>query len=143
MEIKITEKQEGTFTMVDLQIGDITINTGSNPFDSMSILEDLEVAVQRAIFKLKMKNPDLSFDISLETMGMTDEDKKKNFIKHMQHMHPGLDVKKIIDMFDEEISKIQLTGPDDNHPNPEMKMPIGNDLNKNICICVIDKLYGK
>jgi hypothetical protein len=36
-----------------------------------------------------------------------------------------------------------MTGPDDNHPNPFMKFPIGSDMTKNFIISIVSKLQKK
>lgn len=136
-EIKIQEKKNETGVTVDLIVDNMLVETGDNPISSFSFWHDLEQEVQRAIYRIKTKNTKLSFDFNLSTMGLSEEEKEKRFADYAKSKRPDVDVDKVLELFKTEVGKIQLTGQDDNHPNPYMKSPIDSDLVKHILINVI------
>jgi hypothetical protein len=142
IKVDIQERETPGGVAVDLKINDQVINTGNNPISSFSFWEDLEQAVQRSIFRIKTKNPKMGFDFNIHTMGMTNEEKAKRFLDFAKKKCPDVDVEKAFDLLDKEIATMQLTGPDDNHPNPYMKSPINSDLVKILFLNVLSK-YNK
>jgi hypothetical protein len=141
IEERTSEKSAGV--MVDLKINDQIIDTGNNPISSYSFWTDLEQAVQRAIYRIKTKNPKLKWDFNLSTMAMSEEQKKQKFVDYAKSKNPEIDVDKAFEIFDAEIAKIQMTGPNDDHPNPYLKNPINSDLSKIILLNVIKEYIKK
>lgn len=136
IENSVSERE---FLMVDLIVDGQKIDTGSNPIESFSFWEDMNDQTQRALHRIKKNNPKMSFDFNFSTMGMTDEQIEQRFRNHIKGKYPEIDVDGLFDLVDKEISEIQMTGPDDNHPNPELKFPIGSQMTKNFIIVVLDK----
>jgi hypothetical protein len=136
---KTLDSGNGEFFMVDLKIDDETINTGENMYASFSFWEDMLQQANRALYRIKKNNPKTNFDFNLQTMGMSETEKEARFISHIKGRHADIDVDKILEIFKKEVSEIKVTGPDDNHPNPEFIFPIDSQLNKVIFINVIDK----
>ena len=133
------EKLEGRNLAVDLIIDGETINTGRTPISSYAFWDDLEKEAQRALYSLDTKNPKMNFDFSLSTMTLSEDQKKKRFLDYAKSKHPDINVEKIFEIIDTEVNSMQLTGPDDNHPNPYMKFPIGGDLPKMVLLKTIEK----
>lgn len=131
------------FFMVDLTINGETINTGVSPVESYTFWDDLEDEVQRALYRIKTNNPKMSFDFSLASLAMSDEEQEKRYIDHIQEKHPDVDVGRVFELANNEIGKMELTGPDDNHPNPYIKTPIKNVLIKNLIVCVLEEYTKK
>jgi hypothetical protein len=126
--------------MVDLIINDEKINTGDNHISSFSFWEDMEQQAQRALHRIKKNNPKYGFDFNLSTMGMSKAEKEARFVSHVKDKYPDVNVDEILAIIDKEVQDIKITGPDDNHPNPELKFPIGGQLSKMVMISVINKL---
>lgn len=127
------------FLMVDLIIDGEKIETGEEPISSYSFWSDMEDQAQRAIYRIKNNNPEINFNFSLSTMGMTNEELEERFRSHIKGKFSNIDVDKLFDIIDKEVKEIEMTGPDDNHPNPYMKFPIGSQMTKNFIISVLDK----
>ncbi len=131
------------FLMVDLIVDGEKIETGDNPISSYSFWSDMEDQAQRAIYRIKNNNPEINFDFNLSTMGMSNEELEERFRNHIKGKFTGkftnIEVDKLFDLIDKEVSEIQMTGPDDNHPNPYMKFPIGSQMTKNFIISVVEK----
>jgi hypothetical protein len=72
-------------------------------------------------------------------MGMSDEQIEQRFRNHIKGKYPDVDVDRLFDLVDKEVDEIELTGPDDNHPNPFLKFPIGSQMTKNFIISILDK----
>jgi len=145
IENRVEEIKDGkmNFFMVDLVIGDEKIGTGDNPISSHSFWEKMQDATQRALYRIERDNPKMNFDHNFRTMGMSDEQKEIGFKSHIQEKYPKLDVDMVFDIIDKEVSKIETTGPDDNHPNPFMKAPVGGHLSRAVMVSVIDKILNK
>lgn len=141
IENRITENSvsEREFFMVDLIVDGQKIDTGSNPIGSFSFWKDMNDQTQRALHRIKKNNPKMSFDFSMSTMGMTDEQIEQRFRTHIKGKYPEMDVDRLCDLVDAEVNEIKMTGPDDNHPNPELNFPIGSQMTKNFIIVVLDK----
>lgn len=137
--IKVKDKSLDNFLMVDLIVDGQKIETGDNPISSYSFWEDMNDQTQRALHRIKKNNPKMSFDFNMSTMGMTDEQIEQRFRNHIKGKYPEIDVDGLFDLVDKEVGEIQMTGPDDNHPNPELKFPIGSQMTKNFIIVVLDK----
>lgn len=131
---------KGDFFMVDLKLNDETIETGNNPISSFSFWEDMEKQASRALYRIKKNNPKTKFDFNLSTLGMSDEEKESRFVAHLKGKYTNINVDEVLEAINKEISEIKVTGPDDNHPNPELKFPIDSQLVKMVFISVIDKL---
>ncbi|MEK6828855.1 MAG: hypothetical protein AABY15_01925 [Nanoarchaeota archaeon] len=131
--------KRGDFFMVDLIIDGEKIETGNEPISSHEFWKDMGEQSQRALHRIEKNNPKMSFDFNLSTLGMSEEEKNQRFVSFIKNKYPDVDVDKIISIIDKEVSSIELTGPDDNHPNPFMKFPIGSQMMKNFIIVVIDK----
>lgn len=135
---ELEDKDKKPFFMVDLVIDGETINTGSNPISSYSFWEEMEDQAQRAIYRIKNNNK-MKFDFNLATMGLSEEQKEQRFRDHIKSKHPEFDdVDRLFELVDEEVGKITMSGPDDNHPNPYLKFPIGSQMTKNFILCVIE-----
>ena len=130
---------EEDFFMVDLIIGDEKIETGEEPISSHEFWKDISEQSQRALYRIEKNNPTMSWDYNLSTMGMSEEEKNERFVSFIKNKYQDVDVDKIIKVIDKEVSSIELSGPDDNHPNPFMKFPIGSQMMKNFIIVVVDK----
>ncbi len=128
------------FYMVDLVIDGEVIDGGVEPISNYSFWEDIMQEAQRAIYNIKKKNSKINFDFNFANMGVSKVDKENAFISHMKKKYPTLDIDGIISVFDNEITELKAYGPDDNHPNPEIRVPIDSDLVKNVLISVISKL---
>jgi len=134
--------KEGTkrdFFMVDLIIEDEKIDTGENPIESHSFWTDIQDQSQRALYRIEKENPTMKFDFNLATMAMSEEQKDERFKSHIKGKYPNIDIDRLFEVIDNEIKEIQVTGPDDNHPNPFLKIPISSHMTKNIITSVIDK----
>ncbi len=144
IEIENREKEltggKEPFVMVDLIIDGETINTGNEPISSYSFWEDIEKETQRALFRIKTKNPRLNFNFNFQTLGMSKEERNDRFVNHLKNKYTTVDVDKVLGLLADAVSQIKPTGPDDNHPNPEIKFPIDSDLFKDVLISVINKL---
>ena len=58
------------------------------------------------------------------------------FYKHMSGKYPHIDMKKAFEVFDSQISEVQLAP---NEENTDLRLPLGCDLNRNIVIkCISD-----
>ena len=141
-KVDIEEIVTDGFTTVDLKIDDQVIKTGDDIFSSFSFWQKMEEATQRALYRIKTKNPKYGFDFNLATMALSEEEKAKRFTDYAKKQRPDVDVDKVFDLFEKEVAKLQKTGPDDNHPNPYMKSPINSDLVKIIFINVLGN-YNK
>jgi len=139
IENRIKELKKRDFFMVDLTVGDEKIETGENPIESHSFWSDMSDQAQRAIYRIEKNNPTMSFKFDMATLGMSDEDLDNRFKAHMKEKYQDLDVDKVVELIDDEINSMVVTGPDDNHPNPFMKFPVDSQLTKNLIICIIDK----
>ena len=142
IENRVKEIKDGKrdFFMVDLIVDGEKIDTGENPIRSHSFWRDMEDQSQRAIHRIEKNNPTMSFDFNLSTMGMTDEQIEQRFRNHIKNNHPDFDgVDRLFDLVDAEVGEIQVTGPDDNHPNPFLKFQIGSQMTKNFILCVVEK----
>jgi len=128
-----------SFFMVDLIVDGQKIETGDNPISSFSFWEDMNDQAQRALHRIKKNNPKRSFKFDLSTMGMTDEQIEQRFRNHIKGKYPEMRVDKLFDLIDKEVAGIEVTGPDDNHPNPFLKFPIGSQMTKSFMISVLDK----
>lgn len=137
--IKVKDKSLDNFLMVDLIVDGQKIETGDNPISSFSFWEDMNDQTQRALYRIKKNNPKMSFDFNMSTMGMTEEEIEQRFRNHIKGKYPEMDVDKLFDLVDAEVKEFKMTGPDDNHPNPELKFPIGSQVTKNFIISVLDK----
>ncbi len=134
-----TSESEKEFLMVDLIVDGQKIDTGNNPVSSYSFWEDMNDQTQRALHRIKKNNPKMSFDFNFSTMGMTEEQIEQRFRAHIKGKYPDMDVDRLFDLVDKEVGEIEMTGPDDNHPNPFLKFPIGSQMTKNFIIVVLDK----
>ena len=142
IENRTTKLEDGKseFFMVDLKLNDETIDTGENMYASFSFWEDMEKQASRALYRIKKNNPKTKFDFNLSTMGMSDEEKEARFVTHLKGKYTNINVDEVLEAINKEISEIKVTGPDDNHPNPELKFPIDSQLVKMVFVSVIDKL---
>jgi hypothetical protein len=138
-EVKVGDG-ERVFAMVDLMIGEQKIETGSNPISSYSFWEDMNEASERALFRIKKNNPKQKFDFNLGTMGMTEKQKEDRFMDHLKATYPDANVEEIVGVLTQEIGKIEMSGPDDNHPNPFLKFPIDSQFVKMIVVSVVNEL---
>jgi len=143
LEIEIENRTKETtkreFFMVDLIVGEQKIDTGENPISSHSFWKDMEDQAQRAIYRIEKNNPTMSFNFNMSTMGMSDEQLEQRFRTHIKSRYADVDVDKLFDLIDKGVGEIAATGPDDNHPNPFMKFPIGSHMTKSFIISVLDK----
>jgi hypothetical protein len=128
------------FFMVDLVIDEEKIDSGTNPISSHSFWNYMQQASQRALYRIKNENPTMNFDFNLSTMGMSEEQQEERFKTFIKGKYPELDVDVIFDVINNEVGEIQMTGPDDNHPNPFLKFSIESHFMKNFIVSVIDKL---
>jgi hypothetical protein len=133
----------GDFLMVDLTIDDEKIDTGDNPISSHSFWKDIQNHSQRALYRIERDNPKMNFDFNLASMDMTDEQKAARFKSHIKGKYPDMEVDAIFEVIENEVKEIEMTGPDDNHPNPFFKFPIGSDMTKNFIISIVSKLQKK
>ena len=58
------------------------------------------------------------------------------FINAMTIKYPNLDIKSIFEMFDNEISEIKKTTPEN---SKKLRFPLDSDLNKNIFLVVLNQ----
>ena len=140
---KKLDNDAGEFFMVDLKINDEVISTGDNMYASFSFWEDMEKQANRALYRIKKNNPKTKFDFNLQSMGMSEAEKEARFVTFIKGKYPDVNVDEVLEIFTKEIGEIKVTGPDDNHPNPEFKFPIDSQLTKVIIISVLDKLAKK
>ena len=138
--IKNRKEEESKFFMVQLFIDDTEIPTGDDPFECHFFWDQMNKQSERALYRIETNNPDLGFDYNLMTMGLSTEEKREKYLQHIKLKFPNLDVVKINNLIEEEIGKIKLSGPDDNHPNPRMKFPLDSDLTKMLVMAVINEL---
>ncbi len=131
--------ESDSFFMVDLIVDGQKIETGDNPISSYSFWEDMNDQTQRALYRIKKNNPKRSFNFNIATMGAGEEQLEQGFRNHIKGKYPEMDVDGLFDLVDKEVGEFKLTGPDDNHPNPELKFPIGSQATKNFIISVLDK----
>lgn len=131
-EPSTSERQTDLGTVVDLVLGDQAIPTGDSPIESFVFWEGLQNAAFKALHRTKVANPGQRFDFSLWSMPLTPEQKKKRFTDHLKSILPGFDVDRAIESLERQLAKMKLNGPDDDHPNPEAKVPIGSDLVKHL-----------
>lgn len=141
IENRVKETPKRQYFMVDLTIDGQKIESGDNPMSSYGFWSDLEGQTQRALYRIKNNNT-IKFDFNLATMGLSEEEKERRFVNHMKQKYEDIDVDKAVQIINEQVSQIQATGPDDNHPNPFMTFPIGSQMVKNIIIKVLDE-YNK
>lgn len=139
IENRTNEGKDINVLMVDLIIDGQKIDTGNNPVTSYSFWEDISEQSQRALHRIKKNNPKMKFDFDLSSMMLTEEEKNQRFIKHVKSKHADIDVDKVMELIDKEFSKVELTGPDENHPNPFMKFPLNGQLTKMFIVSVIDE----
>lgn len=138
--VKEIEDSKRDLLMVDLMIDEEKIDTGNNPISSHSFWNKIQQASQRALYRIEQENPKMSFDFNLHTMGMSEEQKNERFKAHIQEKYPDLDVDMVFGVIDQEVGEIEMTGPDDNHPNPFMKFPIGSQFSKAFISSVVDRV---
>lgn len=138
-EVKVGDTDR-VFAMVDLIIDGNKIETGENPITSFSFWEDMNQASERALYRIKKNNPKQKFDFNLGTMGLTEAQKDERFTDFLKSQHPDMNVDEILVVVNEELGKLELTGPDDDHPNPEMKFPINSHIVKRIIFSIIREL---
>lgn len=137
--IEIEEEGYNDDQLVDLVIDGKTITTGDNPISSFSFWDDLEDEVQRALYRIKNGNPGMNFDFNLSTMAQSDEDRRERVIQHIQEKKEFVNVRSLFNIIDEELKEIKHTGPDDNHPNPFLKMEMDSDFVKLFIASIIEK----
>lgn len=134
--IQENNKEVGDFFMVDLIVDGTKIDSGREPISNHHFWKQIGEQAERAKFKIKKENPRFKhlFD------GDFFNDNQKNvFINHLKDKYPNVDVDNVLSVFDSEIAKVKQTGPDDNHPNPELRFPIDSQLSQEILISVINK----
>lgn len=134
------EKSERDFFMVDLILDKKQISTGEEPISSHSFWTDMRNASNRALHRIEKNNPTMNFSFSLATLGQSKEQKEANFRKFAKSKHPELDVDKILDIVKVEVDGIKATGPDDNHPNPDLMMKPSDDLMRMLILKVIESM---
>jgi len=61
---------------------------------------------------------------------------ESTFHKHLKDTYPNVDVDKVLEIFDAEVSSIETNGMVDT--NPDLKFPLKSDLVKNIIVRVVD-----
>lgn len=127
------------FFMVQLFVDDQPINFHEEPISNYDFWQNMLEQTHRALYRIKKNNPEITFDFSLVSKG----EKDMRFINHLKTKYPNLDIDNIFELFDKEIEDIKPTGPDDNHPNPEVRFPIDSDLTKNVFISLHNKLIQK
>ena len=130
IEVDIKNKTEKDATTVELFIDGKEIPSGEDPITNYAFWRDIEDQTQRALYRLKTHNPKMKFDFSLQSMAMTEEEKQARFLKHLKGKFPALDVEKVNNLVTKAFGEISLTGPDDNHPNPFMLVPVDSQFNR-------------
>lgn len=141
IELIVTHHHTEGMSRINLKIGEFQTNY-NNPIDSYLFWEEMEKQTNRALFKLKKLNPELSFDFDLHSMAFTQEQKKAQLIEHLYRKYPSVDAEKVFNIIETNIKKIIPTGPDDNHPNPSLKFSIDSDFMKSFIISTIEA-YNK
>lgn len=139
IEDRIAKWHDKDVFVVDLIIDGNKIETGNMPILSHCFWEDMNDQAQRALHRIEKNNPQSTFDINISTMGMSDEEKENRFVSFVKNKFPDLEVDKILDIINQEVSDIQFTGPDDNHPNPFLKFPIDSQMTKHFILKVISE----
>jgi hypothetical protein len=132
-------EEDDSCLMVDLIIDGEKIETGEEPISSYSFWSDMEDQAQRALYRIKKNNPEISFNFNWQTMGMSDEQLEQGFREHIKNKYKNIDVDKVFNILDKEIASIEITGPDDNHPNPFMKFPIGSHMTREVIIKIVNE----
>ena len=123
---------------VDFKLNNTDISF-DNSIDSYVFWEKAEKQANRAMYKIKQMNPGMKFDFSLQSMMVTPEERRKQFISHLKNQHRDVDAELAFKLIDEEVAKITMSGPDDNHPNPFYKFEISGDIVKAIFVAVMDR----
>ena len=133
------ESDSGKQVMIDLVIDGETIDTGNNMISSYSFWEDIATEAQRAMYQIKKDQNPKMFNFNLATMGVSDEELNRRFVKFMVDKHKTVDVELLMELIQIELDGMKLTGPDDNHPNPFMLFPIDSQLVKGLIIKVTEE----
>ena len=126
------------FFMVQLFVDDKPINFHDEPISNYDFWENMLELSQRAIYRIKQNNPKMNFNFM--DFGLMDENM---FAEHLKKKYPEIDIDTVLNLFDEEVKLIRPFGPDDDHPNPEIRYPIDSDLTKNVFISLLDKINKK
>ena len=135
---KVQHDNDNSSTMIDLIIDGEKIETGDNPISSFAFWDDMEGLAHRSIHKIKKDNPKLKFDFSIDSMLSSKAEQEIAFVKHVLDKFPNLDIEKFLTIFDEEINKITVSHGEDEHPNPDLKIPINSHMVKMIMLAVIN-----
>lgn len=142
-EKELESKRLKKFFMVDLTIDGQEVVKCEEPISCYGFWEDLGEAAERAKYRIKKNNPNMGFDFNLATMALSDEEKELRFMNHLKEQNPDVDVESIMEVINKEVGDVKLTGPDDNHPNPMMKMPIDSQMVKAMMLNVVVKCKKK
>jgi hypothetical protein len=82
---------------VDLTIDGEVIDSGKYTVDSYFFWQDMGHCAERAMYRIKTKNPKQSFDLSMAAFAMsmlTEKEKAERFIDHVKDKAPGIDVER-------------------------------------------------
>jgi hypothetical protein len=123
---------------VDFKLNNTDISF-DNCIDSYVFWANVENQANRAMYKIKQMNPGKIFNFSLQSMMVTPEERRRQFLAHVKNKHSSVNAELAFKLIDEEVAKITMNGPDDNHPNPFHKFELSSDIVKTIFIAVMDR----
>lgn len=133
-------KEIEPFFMVDLIIDGEKIPSGIEPLSNHDFWQQIGEQAERAKFRIKRENPRFKKIFSGNFSMTTPEEQYELFLAHLRGKYPNVDIDAVLEVFEGEIAKVKPTGPNDDHPNPEMKFAVDSQLTKEIFISVISKL---
>ena len=135
METKIEKNGNGGYDMT--VTNGMKVETG-DAMDSYFFWKSAEESANRAMWRIKNENPGVDFNVSLDLLMETPESRALKVKRHLSAKFPNVDVDRLYELFDAEVKKMKLTGPDEDHPNPFMKAPVDSDLVRFLVAAVLD-----